>query len=80
MNGNGSRSLMPRPSRTRWHHDDFSVNQLGSVALGGIEGEKVLQRELRLASGSRVMTIMFRSFLAAATLPRKLNGTPPFHY
>jgi hypothetical protein len=32
-----------------WRHDDLSVNQLGSIAFGGIEGEKVLQREIRLS-------------------------------
>ena len=26
-----------------WRHDDLSVNELGSVALGGFQGEKVLQ-------------------------------------
>src|ERR1700729_1019580 len=32
-----------------WRHDYLSVNQLGSIALGGIEGEKVLKCEIRLS-------------------------------
>ena len=58
MNENGSGSFTPPPIRSvallvysfavrGWRDYDLSVNQLGSIAFGGTEGEKVLQHEIR---------------------------------